>query len=287
MPQPPDGSTICTAEQRKKIDEKIASNIVRKIGSGKTPTTKELSLLNQFADSAAACTADSALSPEWVGSYSKLGDIVGLHRASFPRLIRDHKGDPLLPRPRDNGDHSVSAWRRFLAAHPEIQCKSAPDGEAGAGEEDLPPGEKSESELRRERLIEQILAIRQRRLIEGKEFVSKSEAAQWASDLTTEFVKILDQIPGSLAPDIIGTPTIAETELKIRSAIEQAKLILHSHPWGAKDQPAVQPDGQLPGQAGDPLPAAAAPRRAKRRSTFQHPEADPSSQSSEGTSAGS
>jgi hypothetical protein len=63
------------------------------------------------------------------------------------------------------------------------------------------------------------------------EFVKASDAAQWATEMTNAFVKVLDGVPATLAPDIVGCGTVADAELRIRSALDQAKATLHSSPW--------------------------------------------------------
>ena len=63
---------------------------------------------------------------KFVSSYSELGEIFGLHRASFPRLLKRSRADGLdCPVPKDNGRHDVAAWRRFFEEHPEIRRRAA------------------------------------------------------------------------------------------------------------------------------------------------------------------
>src|SRR4051812_26188949 len=100
---------IITPQEADKLRKKYLSNICKKIIAGKTPTSAEMREINAFLERGTPATETAALpeTKEWVSSYSKVGKIVGLHSRSFARIIRDNKEDPLLPKPRDNGEHSV------------------------------------------------------------------------------------------------------------------------------------------------------------------------------------
>lgn len=69
-----------------------------------------------------------------------------------------------------------------------------------------------------------------------REFVLAADAARWASEMVGEFVKVLDAIPSTLAPDVVGCSTVAEAETRLRAAIDEAKRQLHESPWGQKEQ---------------------------------------------------
>src|SRR5881396_996619 len=58
---------------------------------------------------------------KWVKSFSELGQIVGRHHHSFSRWARRHRD---APKPRQNGDHCVAAWREFFERHPEIKLEA-------------------------------------------------------------------------------------------------------------------------------------------------------------------
>ncbi len=106
------------------ILKKNVANIVKKSASGKTLTPRELALIGEFSE------GSKVSSSEWVKSYAELAKFFGCHHHSFPRWKKDF---PDAPRPRHNGDHSVSAWRKFFAAHPEIKLRA----EAGTTKHDL------------------------------------------------------------------------------------------------------------------------------------------------------
>jgi len=54
-------------------------------------------------------------------AIDSLAKILGCHHHSLPRWKKDF---PDAPRPRHNGEHSVTAWRKFFAAHPEIKLRA-------------------------------------------------------------------------------------------------------------------------------------------------------------------
>jgi len=97
------------------VQEKLVGNILAKIDKGQSPTVAELKTLRDFESTGAA---ESVSGAEWVSSYEQLGEVLDCHRASFPRWRRDY---PDCPKPRQDGKHSVGAWREFFNAHPEIR----------------------------------------------------------------------------------------------------------------------------------------------------------------------
>jgi hypothetical protein len=97
--------------------------ILAKQKAGKLLSKREQLELDNFGTAGApdrGCSSRSSPNEEWVSSDAKLSALFGPHRASFPRFRREHQD---APRPRANGDHSVSAWRAFFAAHPELLGK--------------------------------------------------------------------------------------------------------------------------------------------------------------------
>lgn len=68
--------------------------------------------------------------------------------------------------------------------------------------------------------------------VEKENYILATDAIRWTAEIVSEFAKVLDAIPSTLAPDIVGVPTIAEAELRIRAALEQAKMTLHQGAWG-------------------------------------------------------
>ena len=114
MPEP----QILSPTAANSILEKDVTNIVKKAASGKPLSARERHLISQFvSESGPTVSAET----EFVSSDSKLSKIFGPHRASFPRFRKHY---PDAPKPRANGDHSVEAWRKFFADHPEALGKT-------------------------------------------------------------------------------------------------------------------------------------------------------------------
>lgn len=99
----------------RKVQRKLIDNILAKIERGGSPTVAELKTLRDFEQTGGIPEASGA---EWVSSYEQLGEVLGCHRASFPRWRRSYSD---CPKARQDGCHSVAAWRTFFAAHPEIR----------------------------------------------------------------------------------------------------------------------------------------------------------------------
>jgi hypothetical protein len=111
---------LLSEEEAQKILARDSTNEVKsaveKALKGRPLTKKQKGLIARFAN-------EPAPAEEWVSSYEKLGKILGLHRASFPRIVKQY---PEAPRPRANGEHHVPAWQAFLKEHPDIECRSGP-----------------------------------------------------------------------------------------------------------------------------------------------------------------
>lgn len=166
--------------------QKHLTNIVRKAAAGKTLSQREQQDIARFAAPGSA-PSPATSHTEWVSSYERLGLAVGLHRASFPRIRRDK---PDAPKPRANGDHSVNAWREFLTAHPEIQCRS----EASAP---------AKSELELEKLKQQCRRIKFENDVSEDLYLLKSDVDGWLVE-TIETIKaklpakLLNELPPKL-----------------------------------------------------------------------------------------
>lgn len=139
-------------------------------------------------------SAPADASPEWVRSYKELGEIFHCHHHSFPRWTKKHLDAPL---PRQNGDHSVAAWREFFEQHPEIKL-------------DQSAAEKLELDLRIARSkaedIEIDLAIKK------KEYRKVSEFETWLVDKIEQQKLLLSQkLKNELPPKLVGlrAPEIA------------------------------------------------------------------------------
>jgi hypothetical protein len=65
-------------------------------------------------------------------------------------------------------------------------------------------------------------------------------------EMVTEFRKVLESVPSTLAADIVGVQSVADAELKLRTAIEQALALLHLGPWAKSPAPQLsEPDPKV------------------------------------------
>jgi hypothetical protein len=220
---------ILTPEEARTVLAANVRNIVKKIQREKTASKSDLAILAQFAEESAP--ASGAAIPEWVQSYAELGKIVGLHRASFPRIKRDN---PDAPTARDNGGHDVKAWIKFLEGHPEIQCKSPASAEEGKdqglGSSLALPGEKSKSQLEREKLEEQVWRIRFDNQAEAKLYLLKEDVIAWQNEAMAHVTEVLTRrLENELPPHLVGKSP-EQMRVKIRAAITESCVLLKRGP---------------------------------------------------------
>ena len=192
--------------------QKHLTNIVRKAAAGKTLSEREQREISRFAETGSepGTAPTTPAQTEWVSSYEQLGRILGLHRASFPRIRRDK---PDAPKPRANGDHNVNAWREFLAAHPEIQCRSEASGPA-------------KSDLEIEKLKEQCRRLKFENDREAGLYLLKSEVNDWLIEtIETIKAKLPAKLLNELPPKLEGLRA-AEIAAKLEPIIAEICALL-------------------------------------------------------------
>lgn len=69
--------------------------------------------------------------------------------------------------------------------------------------------------------------------IKRGDYILAADASRWSSELVTHFAQVLDAVPSTLAPDIVGLSSVAEAELRVRAALEEVKRVLHEGQWRA------------------------------------------------------
>lgn len=74
------------------------------------------------------------------------------------------------------------------------------------------------------------------------QYVKRAECSAWATDLVANFLRVLDAVPCSLAPDIVGCQSIPEIEKRIRAALGAVKLALHKNPWAGRSAAGTSPE---------------------------------------------
>jgi hypothetical protein len=201
-------------EEARAVLQKHLTNIVRKAAAGKTLSQREQAEIARFAQAESPAPNRPTNASEWVSSYAQLGKIVGLHRASFPRIRRDN---PDAPKPRDNGDHSVSAWRAWLEAHTEIQCRS----EASAP---------SKSKLEEEKLRQQCRRLKFENDRAAGLYLLKSDVDGWLMETVEKLkAKLSAKLLNELPPKLEGLRA-AEIAAKIEPIIaEIVQLLRYVH----------------------------------------------------------
>jgi hypothetical protein len=111
-----------------KILARNVMRILQKGQDGELLSGEELQQLRGFAENG------KEGAEEWVSSQAGLAVRFGCHAHSFPRWRKSY---PDAPRARQNGEHSVLAWREFFGRHPEIRLEPALGSEAAADRGEL------------------------------------------------------------------------------------------------------------------------------------------------------
>jgi hypothetical protein len=142
----------------------------------------------------------------WVQSYEQLAQIIGCHHHSFPRWTKKHLDAPAK---RQNGQHSVSAWREFFQRHPdigiEVECERKSFLENRIREEKL------------EALVTENAKLR-------GALIELSQVEAWLSDKIEQQRQLLQQVyerdlPAKL--EGLRVPQIVEKMIEARNRIQK------------------------------------------------------------------
>jgi hypothetical protein len=184
--QPP---PLLTVDQAQAVLRRNVANLVKKSSNGKALTPRELRVIAEFAGEKATVISHDV---EWVSSDAKLGEVLGHHRASFPRWRREFSD---APRPRDNGEHNVGQWRKFFQGHPEIKS-------------DAGPVEKAALEI--EKLRQQCRRIKFDNDVADKKFLPLDRAVADVADLAESLkASLRTKLEDDLPPLLAGLPAPA------------------------------------------------------------------------------
>jgi hypothetical protein len=151
-------------------------------------------------------TTNDASAEQWVSSYEDLAQIIGCHSHSFPRWKKKH---PDAPRPRQNGGHSVSAWREFFSRHPDIGI-----------EVEVERKNFLENRIREEKLADLVLTNAHKR----DELIEITKVEAWLADKIEQQRQLLQQIyerdlPSKL--EGLRVPQIIEKMIEARNRIQK------------------------------------------------------------------
>ncbi len=220
----PPADPVLTPEQARSVLQANVRNIVKKAAAGQTLTKLELELLRNFETGEAAPVPPTG---EWVSSYEKLGAALGLHRASFPRIRKDH---PDAPKPRANGDHNLPAWTAFLEANPQIKPRTEPEPQSEPAAGPLPAAGSSKSALQLEELRQKV-----RRLIfkadqEEALYLLKAGVHAWQVEAIERIKETLSvKLKNELPPKLVGL-SAPEISLRMDPVIAECCRALKSLP---------------------------------------------------------
>jgi hypothetical protein len=213
---PPPPPTLVPTEPGPKLEldaataEKVRladlSNVIKKVKSGKPLSKYERGLIDaaQPPRPAGAAAPPEDTDEIWVSSYEKLGAIFGLHRASFPRINRDH---PDAPSARQNGDHHVPSWRLFFADHPDIRRQ-----------EEAPP---EETDIKKQILLQELRELVHLNDVREGKYVLVTFLVDKLTAVATEQKSILrEQCEGALPSRIAGGLNADDVRTELRRVVD-------------------------------------------------------------------
>lgn len=205
-------------EQVEKIRSTELANALTKLAKGRSLTKSERQMIEQ-----AATPPDVA--GEWFGNWHDLAKALGISRIGLIK-VRNRLGEA-CPKPRPNGDHSLTAWRECFTAH-KVNVRKI-DNE--------PPSEDDE-------LFMVSVADMQKRLLREKIHAQQLENRTLAGELVplmdlqdtlSKFMLAIRQdgelMKGDLANDLEGIDDYHEREEIISKRWEQHLKILESCQW--------------------------------------------------------
>ena len=150
----------------------------------------------------------------WAKNQTELAKILGVERKTIQRWLKAHPELKEDPYRQSNGKYSVPHWREWRRNRSGIKS-----------DDDL---SKSQLEARRILLQNEKLEV-QIGVMRG-EYAKISDVEQWASEMVMAAAKILDSIPPTFAPQVVGL-TVPDAEIRLQEAIDEAKEQLHAQPW--------------------------------------------------------
>jgi hypothetical protein len=193
------------AEMASKILKKNLLNIIRKVTEGKTLSSMELSQIQGLAD---GNTGDQG----WAKNQVELADILGVERKTIQRWLKI-KG---CPQARSDGRYSIPEFREWAS---KTGRKIA---------EDDPDDERNKLEVRRLRTICERLDL-ELEIARGN-YTANDEVAREVFRMVATAKKVLEQMPSTLAPQVVGMK-VAEAEKRIKDQVDEVIRKLHEKKW--------------------------------------------------------
>jgi hypothetical protein len=204
-------------EDLDKLRVKQVANIIRKLNAGKTLTAREEALLAQ-ARTGGSATAPSAFAQTW----DDLAQRLGVSRKSLQNWRERPDLIGLLPRPRADGRHDVTAWAKAMVDHGLARADEDLVDENAIG---APKSVRDWKAYREELTCREI----ERRIArgDGKLLVASDiEVAlgQFLAGISTA----LTHLPGSAARFLVGIRDIHVVQAKLQSEIDTILLRLNA-----------------------------------------------------------
>ena len=209
-----------TSEDLEKLHTKQLANVIRKIGSGKTPTAREAALLAQ-----STVGGEPSAPSGFVATWDELAQRLNVSRKSLQNWRSRPDLKDKLPRPRADGRHDVVQWARAM-----VHQRLARADELVAGDEEEPDEDrprtvtdwKKEKEKRQVRKLD--IEIGQ---MEGKLLLCSDLEVFLGATFAAIQTK-LSQFPARTARFMMGLRDEAAAEEKLHYEMDAVLSDLHA-----------------------------------------------------------
>jgi hypothetical protein len=189
-----------TSAQLQNLESTQLANVIRKLAAGKTLTRREEELIERQKQSEA---------PNFVATWDELAQQLGRSRRWLTKIRERLKSAKDLPKPRADGRHDVTAWRKFMLDH---NLADDPEPE----EDDEPPKAHWDRERSRIEFERALFSLE----CDKRKHVELDEICAAVGQMLAGFRTSINMLPGSAARWLIGLKTFHEIKAKLESEVD-------------------------------------------------------------------
>lgn len=205
---------MLTPEDAEKVLTKNLANVIRKANSGKPLTAAERALIEQTA--AGAPLRDSASHSAYAKTYDELAQRFGVTRKTLQNAAKRHPDD--VPKPRADGRHDVAAWSQFMV---RFNIARSAENIAGApSAEEEPTGPVTVTDWKARELELKCGKLELENAKAAGELVEVADVEAGLSTVVGAFRQAINNLPGRLAPRVLGCTDYHEAEAVIQAEVD-------------------------------------------------------------------
>lgn len=218
-----------TSKDHEKLLQKQLANIIRKLNSGKTLTSREEAILAQ-----ARINASPAGQSAFAKTWDELAQRLGVSRKSLQNWRSSPVLKPFIPRPRADGRHDVAAWARMMAdqclAKADERIEDPPVDKNEPQAEIIKPPPIAGSQADWNKASSQIIFETKRRklqVLDGTLLVAAELEVPLGATLAAIQTKMA-QFPSRVARFVAGLRDVEEVEERLRDEMDAEISDLHA-----------------------------------------------------------